>query len=70
MPYGLKDNELEKINSVFSKFPDVEKVILYGSRAKGNYRKGSDIDLALMGDNISLTMLLRIENELDELMLP
>jgi len=70
MPYGLKSNIIEKINNVFAKYLQIEKVVLYGSRAKGNYKTGSDIDLTVIGNNITLTLLHKIENELDELLLP
>ena len=45
MKYGLSDRTLQKIRDVFSHYPEVEKAILYGSRATGDYRNGSDIDL-------------------------
>ena len=70
MPYGLKKNIIEKINSVFVRHPQIEKVILYGSRAKGCFQNGSDIDLTVIGENIDLLLLHKIENELDELILP
>ena len=70
MPYGLQNTTIEAINSVFRRYQDIDEVILYGSRAKGNYKTGSDIDLALKGTNLSLTDLLKIENELDDLLLP
>ena len=68
--YGLKDKHIKAINSVFSKYPQIEKAILYGSRAKGKYRNGSDIDLTLAGNDLDLSTLLRIETELDDLLLP
>ncbi len=68
--YGLKDKHIKAINSVFSKYPQIEKAILYGSRAKGNYRNGSDIDLTLVGDTLDLSILFKIETELDDLLLP
>lgn len=68
--YGLKPDTIKCITSVFEKEPAVEKVILYGSRAKGNYRQGSDIDLTLEGENLDLTILQRMENDIDDLMLP
>ncbi|MFD2036557.1 nucleotidyltransferase domain-containing protein [Belliella marina] len=68
--FGLNPYIIEKINQVFQKHNQVEKVILYGSRAIGNYRIGSDIDLTLIGDNLDLTTLQLIETELDELLLP
>jgi uncharacterized protein len=68
--FGLAAHTIEAIRQVFLRHPEVEKVMLYGSRAKGNYREGSDIDLTLMGDQLSVTLLQLIENELDDLMLP
>ena len=70
MPYGLKEEVVARINSIFAAQPDIERVILYGSRAMGNYRDASDIDLTLVGERLSLEQLLRIENDLDDLMLP
>lgn len=68
--FGLKSEALEKIQSVLIAFPEVEKCVVYGSRAMGNYRHNSDIDLTLVGKKLSLTELFRIENELDDLLLP
>lgn len=68
--YGLKPQTIQAIQNVFAKHPAVKKAILYGSRAKGNYRNGSDVDLTLVGEDLSLTELLAIENELDDLLLP
>ena len=45
-------------------------MILYGSRAKGTQRKGSDIDMTIVGESLDTTALLRIETELDDLLLP
>ena len=70
MKYGLKESEIEQICTVFAGYPEVEKAILYGSRAKGSYRAASDIDLTLTGKKLNLSLLLKIENELDELLLP
>lgn len=70
MKYGLKENDIKKINVVFANYPEVERALLYGSRSKGNYRNGSDIDLTLAGRNLSLDVLLKIETDLDEIMLP
>ena len=68
--FGLKSATVEKIRTVFSGHPEVDQVILYGSRAKGNYRPGSDIDLTILGEAVTLSQLLKIEQELDELLLP
>jgi predicted nucleotidyltransferase len=55
---------------VFSSCPEVERVILYGSRAKGNYRDGSDIDLAIVGDQVTAEQFSRLQLALDDLLLP
>lgn len=70
MQFGLKPDTISRINSVFAAHPEIEQAVLYGSRAKGNYRAGSDIDLCLKGEALTLTQLLKIENELDDLLLP
>jgi type I restriction enzyme S subunit len=70
MLYGLKNRHIKKINSVFSKYPVIDKVMLYGSRAKGNYRNGSDIDLTIISKHLDLSILFKIETQLDDLMLP
>jgi predicted nucleotidyltransferase len=68
--FGLKEDTINKINSVFKKYEEIEKVILYGSRAKGNYQIGSDIDLTIIDNNLSFSRLMKIETELDDLLLP
>lgn len=70
MNYGLKESQIQQILSIFSKFKEIEKAILYGSRAKGNYKPASDIDLVLIGDALNLTVLNQIELALDDLYLP
>ena len=68
--FGLKEIHINSIQSIFRNHKSVVKAVLYGSRAKGNYKNGSDIDLTLIGDDLDLSTLLRIENELDDLLLP
>jgi len=69
-PFGLSPAALEKLNSVFAQHAAIDSVLLYGSRAKGNYRAGSDIDLTIKGSEIPFDELMQIENEIDDLMLP
>lgn len=68
--FGLKAATIDKIVSVFAQHSEVESAILYGSRAKGNYREGSDVDLTLTGEHLTYRTLLRIEEEIDDLLLP
>ena len=68
--YGLKEETIRNINSIFSAYPQIEEAILYGSRAKGNYKDGSDIDLTLKGDFLKLEVMNKIGLQLDDLLLP
>ena len=68
--YGLNQRTLSLIKGIFKKYPQIKQEKIYGSRAKGTNRLGSDIDLTLKGQDITLETLLKIENELDELLLP
>ena len=61
---------MKLLTPFFSKYPQIEKATLYGSRAKGNYRNGSDIDLTLKGEALTLSILSKVETELDDLLLP
>lgn len=70
MRYGLEEITIKKINEVFSRFPEIKEVVLYGSRAMGNYKTGSDIDLTILSDKIEMPTLYKIERELDDLLLP
>ena len=70
MQYGLNKKTVNKINGVFSSFEEVEEAILYGSRAKGNFKPGSDVDLTLKGEKLKLKILNRISLDLDDLLLP
>jgi len=70
MDCGLSETTLNRIVDVFKKYPSVSQAILYGSRAKGNYKHGSDIDITLVGSALSLHILGKIEWELDDLLLP
>jgi uncharacterized protein len=69
-PFGLPLAAVEKIRSVFASHSEVERSVLYGSRAKGSYKNGSDIDLTMYGDDLNQSLLLKILDELDELLLP
>ncbi|MFZ4544868.1 MAG: nucleotidyltransferase domain-containing protein, partial [Saprospiraceae bacterium] len=68
--FGLSETNIALINAIFKDFPKVEKVILYGSRAKGNYRNGSDIDLTIIDQDLNYTEFVKIDFLLDDLLLP
>jgi predicted nucleotidyltransferase len=67
---GLPGHAVEKICAIFRDFSQIRRVVLYGSRALGTHRPGSDIDLCIEAESLGLTELLFIENRMDDLLLP
>jgi len=67
---GLSQTTLDKLNGVFLQHKAISLVLIYGSRAKGNYRQGSDIDLTIKGSVLEFAELMQIEDQLDALSLP
>lgn len=68
--YGLSDATLQKLRSVLVSVPAVKEAILYGSRARGDYRCGSDIDITLRGEALTERDLCRVAMHIDDLLLP
>lgn len=64
--FGLKDVDLKTITDIFTKYSEVEKAFIFGSRAKGNYKNGSDVDIALKGEKITLQTITNISYQLNE----
>lgn len=60
----------QAICNILKKYPQISRAVLFGSRAKGCHRQGSDIDLALAGTGLDHSTILRIQQELDDLLLP
>lgn len=65
----LSNDNIIKINNILKKYPEIERVYLYGSRSLGNAKDGSDIDLSLVG-NVSLELFAKIKMDLDDLYFP
>ena len=70
MNHGLTPDTVARLQGVLARFPAVGKALLYGSRARGDYKPGSDIDLALCGVSLTEEQLAAIATELDDLLLP
>ena len=68
--FGLPPATLEAIRRILAEVPAVKKAVIYGSRAKGTYRPGSDIDLTLFGDGLDLDTLGQIATRLHESPIP
>ncbi|MCD4665799.1 MAG: nucleotidyltransferase domain-containing protein [Bacteroidales bacterium] len=64
--YGLRQKDMDYMMSLFSSYPDIDKVVLYGSRAIGKFNRGSDVDLALIGKKITYKTRCRINYKLEE----
>ena len=71
MKYGLPQRTIDSMEKIFRKYGNIKQVILYGSRAKGNYRNASDIDITLKtSENFNRVQLLRIMNDFDDSDIP
>ncbi len=68
--FGLPDKAIAEICDIFRQYKEVRRVVIYGSRAMGRERPGSDIDLCIESDTLTLSQLLSIENQIDDLLLP
>ncbi len=68
--YGLLESDIMDVISILQKNRKIEEIILFGSRAKGNFNTGSDIDIAIKGEDLKLNDLLDASIEIDELFLP
>lgn len=64
--YGLTEEDLDTIIVAIASMPEIKKVILFGSRAKGNYRPGSDVDLAIEADGDSHRVAILLAAKLNE----
>ncbi len=67
MRYGLSDTVIKELQDVFRRHANIKKVLIFGSRSKGTYRAGSDIDLALIGQDIDYNQILSILCEIEDL---
>ena len=70
MKFGLDEKVVKDIVSILEKYSEVERACIFGSRARGDYRKGSDIDIALFGENLTFQLNTKIYFEIDDLYLP
>lgn len=68
--FGLNEKIIKDIIEILKKYDEVEKAVIFGSRARGDYKKASDIDMALYGDNLTNSINTKIFYEIDDLYLP
>lgn len=65
--FGIYHSSFEKIKQLISDFSEIEEARMFGSRALGNFKKGSDIDIAILGSKITANTVIKLSNKLDEL---
>lgn len=66
MSFGLLQRDLDEISVVLKRFPQIKKAVLFGSRAKGNFKPGSDVDIAVMGSDIDYSCVSELSSILNE----
>ena len=67
---GISSGDMDRLKLVFEQESALSEVILYGSRAKGTHRPGSDIDLTLKGTSLTTKWLVELSCKIDDLLLP
>ncbi|WP_373496645.1 nucleotidyltransferase domain-containing protein [Aquiflexum sp.] len=68
--FGLKERDLKTIFEILDKYAEVKLVQIFGSRAKGTHKTGSDIDLAIMNDGVPDSTIMKIKSEFEDSSLP
>lgn len=68
--FGLTLEELELVYGIFRNFPEIKQVNIFGSRAKGNWKMGSDIDLVIMDESVKPEVLRQIKAAFEDSLLP
>ncbi len=66
MNFGLLDEDITYIVNAVQQFPEIEKAAIFGSRAKGKYQPGSDVDIAVWGNYITFSTLSRLHAMLED----
>jgi uncharacterized protein len=68
--FGLTERSIQTISEIFEKYPVIEEVVVFGSRAMGNYKLGSDLDLAIMNIGVDDKTIMRLKNDFEDSSLP
>ncbi len=70
MRWGLSEKTIAEVREFLAMCPEIEKAIVYGSRAKGRFRDGSDVDLTLIGETVTPKTLYKLSELLEDSYLP
>ena len=68
--FGFTDKTTNLLTDFFKRYSKIKTVIIFGSRATGDYKPSSDIDFAILGENIDFKFIQHISSEIDELSTP
>lgn len=68
--YGLSNNTINSVREVMATIPEIEEAVIYGSRARGDHKPTSDIDIALKGSLLTIRHITLLDEKLDDLYLP
>lgn len=66
MDFGLQQKDLQEITAILQKFPTIDEAVIFGSRAKGTFKRGSDIDIAIKGEGINHDVVISLSSLLNE----
>ncbi|WP_010531803.1 nucleotidyltransferase domain-containing protein [Lentibacillus jeotgali] len=64
--FGLKDKDIRLITETIENIGEIENAYVFGSRALGNYKKGSDVDIAIIGSNVTQDTVSKVSETLNE----
>ncbi|RBP83286.1 nucleotidyltransferase domain-containing protein [Marinomonas rhizomae] len=64
--FGLTSAELEELDNIIQSFQEIESAMIFGSRAKGTFKSGSDIDIVISGKKVDHSVVIRLSNQLNE----
>lgn len=68
--FGLSQKSLSEVIGILRNYLEIEEAKLFGSRAMGNFKNGSDLDIALFGNDISLSLILKLKSDFEDSSLP
>lgn len=66
MSFGIRKEDITYIIDTIKEFQEVEKAMIFGSRAMGNFKNGSDVDIALFGEKVNFSIIANIKDKLQE----
>ena len=66
----IEDKLKNELQTIFSKYKEIEKVLLFGSRGREDNKYNSDVDLCLFGENITHLIQAKVFMDIDEINTP